>query len=666
MASNYTFRGVADMRAHDSAIKKSASEVYKYQKRVEDSRKEFDNFKTKVSGALGTVTAALGTAYAAIETFKSYMDASYSSQMKFQSTLDGCKSTINNFFTALQTGDFSVFENGLLNAIRLAKEYQRQMRLASLASTIGKTEAEGYEALRNNQEFILKSGDATYSEKQKALEEYERLSDEEIAVRQKTIDYLYKTIQTGLKSINVTSLTTAEEIRAAINEYLNPASQGFQQLDTFNFLRDEVNAAYKSYQQTVAAGGDGTLHYNQWLTLAKTLSDFTKSSNVDLAEMSRFREFYGKEENFNELSAILDELNDNLDKIGTIKKDIEGARDDAKKFNTPTTIKPDVVKPDKPVKVKAEFDEGSLADLESQLRQKQETLRTTNLPDSELVLLQAEINALDTKIEKKKVELGLTKQNTTELESEVATLNNLYSLQKALTTTTKKLEFAVVGTDEYYQLVEDIKLLTGKIHTINIQIENDTQTDIEKQQEKLNGVKTAAYETGNAISSIGSAFSSIGNAMDDTAGKVLDFIGNTVSAIGQLIPQIVALTAAEQGQAIASGTASAAKLPYPANLAAIASIVATITAVFASAIGTFKDGGIVGGATTLGDFNIARVNKGEMILNGTQQSRLFNLLNNGTTLGNNEINGGNVQFKISGKDLVGILNTQNKRTSKVI
>lgn len=662
MASNYTFRGVADMRAHDSAIKKSASEVYKYQKRVEDSRKEMETFKTKVGNAMSGVAAAFGTAYAAVETFKSYMDASYSSQMKFQSTLDGCKTTVNNFFTALQTGDFSVFENGLLNAIRLAKEYQRQMKLAGMASTIGKTQAEGFEAQRNNYESIIKSGDATYSEKQSALAEYERLSNEEIKVRQQTIDFLYKSISTGLKAINVSGLTTAEEIRNAINNYLNPSAGGFSQLDKFELLRSETAAAQRTYQQTVAAGGDGSLIYDKWMGLAVQLKEYI-DANPNIEEMSRFREFYGKEENFSELSAILDELNDNLDKIGTIKKDIDGAKEDAKKFNVPTNIEPKIINPDKPVKINVEFEEGSLADLENKLNQVNETIRKTNLDDKNLGILQGERNSLETQIEKLKERLGLFKQTTIELNEETNTLNGI---QRALANAKQQIQLELIGTEEYYRLAQQIKDLTSKEHKVIVKVETDTKTEEEKAQEALQEMKEKAELTSNAISSIGSAFSALGNAVGGTGGKILEVLGATGQAISQLIPQVVSLIAAKEGEAIASGTASAAKLPFPANLAAIGSIVGTITALFATYIGAFKDGGIIGGSTTLGDFNIARVNKGEMILNGTQQSRLFNLLNNGGTLSNNEFSGGNVQFKINGKDLVGILNTQNKRTSKVI
>ena len=52
---------------------------------------------------------------------------------------------------------------------------------------------------------------------------------------------------------------------------------------------------------------------------------------------------------------------------------------------------------------------------------------------------------------------------------------------------------------------------------------------------------------------------------------------------------------------------------------------------------------------------------GEMILNGTQQRNLFNLLDG---KGNVAGSSGEVVFKIAGKDLVGTLNNQMSKTNK--
>lgn len=120
----------------------------------------------------------------------------------------------------------------------------------------------------------------------------------------------------------------------------------------------------------------------------------------------------------------------------------------------------------------------------------------------------------------------------------------------------------------------------------------------------------------------------------------------------------------KQASAIASATASGAKLPFPANLAAIAAGIAAVVAAFAM-ISSFADGGIIGGNTTLGDMNIARVNKGEMILNGTQQKRLFSILDGAVSASPNNITNGNVKFEIKGSTLVGVLKNHNSKMNKV-
>lgn len=99
---------------------------------------------------------------------------------------------------------------------------------------------------------------------------------------------------------------------------------------------------------------------------------------------------------------------------------------------------------------------------------------------------------------------------------------------------------------------------------------------------------------------------------------------------------------AEGALAISSGIASAQSVPFPANIAAIATTVATITGLIVSTAssfmqakqllsgadaGAFEQGGIVGGTSYTGDKLNARVNSREMILTQSQQARLFDLAN---------------------------------------
>lgn len=120
-----------------------------------------------------------------------------------------------------------------------------------------------------------------------------------------------------------------------------------------------------------------------------------------------------------------------------------------------------------------------------------------------------------------------------------------------------------------------------------------------------------------------------------------------------------ATVTAKQAEATASGTAEAAKMPFPYNLLAIAGVVGLIAGIFAS-LPKFAGGGIVQGSSTMGDHNLARVNAGEMILNKQQQSTLFGMLN-GSNSGALGKNGGNVEFKIRGTELVGVLKNHSSR-----
>ena len=114
----------------------------------------------------------------------------------------------------------------------------------------------------------------------------------------------------------------------------------------------------------------------------------------------------------------------------------------------------------------------------------------------------------------------------------------------------------------------------------------------------------------------------------------------------------------KQAGAIASATASGASLPFPVNIAAIAAGIAAVVAAFSMVFSCFADGGIVGGTNTIGDMNLARVNKGEMILNGSQQARLFKMLNSSSVISSDGVTTSTVRIK--GSDLYLALKNYNK------
>ena len=168
---------------------------------------------------------------------------------------------------------------------------------------------------------------------------------------------------------------------------------------------------------------------------------------------------------------------------------------------------------------------------------------------------------------------------------------------------------------------------------IVIEEENIEEEDIAgKWAERTEKIQKMNEALGSTASIFGSLGSIAGQAGDDFLAATL----NSMGSIAQMIMDLQALCTAQ-------GVASASKLPFPANLAAIATVVATIASVFSS-LPKFADGGIVGGSSFFGDKLLARVNSGEMILNQGQQARLLSM-----TEGSNVRVSGDV--RLNGKDI---------------
>lgn len=121
--------------------------------------------------------------------------------------------------------------------------------------------------------------------------------------------------------------------------------------------------------------------------------------------------------------------------------------------------------------------------------------------------------------------------------------------------------------------------------------------------------------------------------------------------------------AANTAKGASAAGASAAKLPFPWNIVAIGGAIAAAIAAFA-VIPKFASGGIIAGGPTSGDKILARVNAGEMILNGRQQSNLFEAINSGK-LNSTQNQSVSIGFdKVRGSDIYLSLKNYMKSTNK--
>lgn len=144
---------------------------------------------------------------------------------------------------------------------------------------------------------------------------------------------------------------------------------------------------------------------------------------------------------------------------------------------------------------------------------------------------------------------------------------------------------------------------------------------------------------------------SLGGLMSQSSDNMGAWALSSAANIAQMIVQLQAL-------ATAQGVASAFSAPWPASLAAVATVLTTIASIFSS-LPQFAEGGIIGGSSYFGDRLLARVNSGEMILNQKQQKRLYDLT---TSDGGATVSLG--VSRIQGSDLYLALSNYMKKTGK--
>lgn len=408
------------------------------------------------------------------------------------------------------------------------------------------------------------------------------------------------------------------------------------------------------------------------------------------------------------LDKQIDGLNSEINKLAnSIAKDTEKwTPSSSSNGGGKTTHKTTTTKNDTPQPVS-----GSLGDMEKQLQKLQSDLKNGFIPKAAEQQTIDSITQLKEKIEKEKIRLGFEAPKETDAEKAAEkykeNLKKLQEKQGDIKTTPSQSSYDnAIGQNDYNaktadgiknqmdfndQLIkqledlkkayedlgmtgetsyQDINEQIGKVQEQQANLGNsakgmkDQSDKFDKQKESLQGLADVSSSVGSGFSSLANVFSQTG---DSATAAAMNVIGTTAQATAEIIPNIIKLIGAKQGEAMANGTASASALPFPANIAAIASIIATVVSTFAnimSAVGAFADGGIVGGGNLHGDKVLARLNGGEMVLNRTQQAKLFRTIEQGNIGNQSASSVSQVNWKIKGSDLYGALTNYKSIKSK--
>lgn len=603
---------IAKLRLEDrewnNTINKAKSSVKSFETTSKKSFSGASSASDLLGKGFGKISGYVAGAVTAVEVFNKAINSNSVLQDKYNSLLQAGATVTDQFFSALYSGDWTVFNQGIERAIKQAKEYADTYREVQRMLQVTGIQYEQTDSRKTQLEAIIEDDSKPLEERKKAQAELDRIllmgvADirEAAQITEKELGRMFNDLIGETKYINT------DNAQSLILDIRNKYSDLRREMDNYREIRDTKNQVVNS--NAFKYTGDEWYKINQDAS-KKYYQNYTADQRAYYDELLRLQDRMN-DETFSSFQDLFDRINDLNDKAGTWEKDRTGARDeisDAISGSTNSTSSS---------KNNAEkiFDEGSIAYLQQNINKlKKEFEEAGN--DGLRSGLNAAIEEAQTKLEMLK--LRASKQ---ELISDKTFSNK----------------------NNYRNPTADLSSgYIPKIEPIN-----------EEATDSLNG-----YQAG--LEGIASILTNVNQLTSEGAASWINYGSNVLSTISNLLLKLPELNSLLASKVVLEGAASAASTPVVGWITAIGAIASLIAAV--SSIPKFATGGIVGGSSLIGDNILVGVNSGEMILNKRQQANLFNLLDAKYTP--NTAANQNVKFTISGRDLVATLNNYNDKAKR--
>lgn len=587
-------------------------------------------------GKLGGVLTGAGGVVAAFGAFKSIMESTHTSSKAFKSTIAGFEGVFTSLQRSIASMDFSTLHGGFDELFRRHKEYKEALMDEGLKGV-------AYNYLFGETESKFKEFEVEFKDK--------KTSDERREEIKKELDVEIKMAEMRLKSY-----------RNTIYETLN---KGIKSLD----------GKIKGFDGEIKGLGDEMVSELIHDALDISLNDDAKKIDKELYEGLKER-YRVLEKALGKAELSLSQVNDQL-----VKAPKNGLLLSSQAFWQSEVDK-----------AKADMD-AFINDIQNQkiffrnaiytlgeeelgaMLSKANEIQSLEKQYSELKKLYGEMTA-PTKTVTASTKTGggggneqLTKSSMKWYEEEISKLSKA---RDNMLIDTPEFELATTKLQLYTKALQELQSTIASMDknliltplqmsggydpkaTLDTAMKNwrDTYKPTSSITDTFEDMNIAITSSISLLDSLSSAFSAMGTDSSRAIGGVI----GVFSDLGQGIMDFIAI---QQAASAAKGVSSAAGLPFPYNLAAIATVISTVVSVFANiksmTAGKFAEGGIVGGQSYSGDKLFAMVNSGEMILNKRQQANLSNMLGSG----------GRVEFHISGDSLVGVLTNKTNKNKLI-
>ena len=249
MANKYTTKLTADTSQHDAALKKSASEVYKYNKRVDEAQVMVGKFAKKIP----QIAVALGVAKTAMDVFKRTVAETQSVSDGWGSTVSQINATLDTFSYRLQGIGFGGFIQGLKESARAAKEaYEALDNLQTMTIFMDKSTAD-YNYNKAIQERIIRDKKSTKAQVEAAEAELKRLRENYQREQNALANQAIATYNADLRA-EFGKVGLDEAVFEKYKHYLNDLESYNRAIARFNQLQAELQRHSDAGNVQVARG----------------------------------------------------------------------------------------------------------------------------------------------------------------------------------------------------------------------------------------------------------------------------------------------------------------------------------------------------------------------------------------------------------------------------
>ena len=659
---------------------------------LEKSKKGVNNFQGGISNMAKTAGAGIvkfagtiGVAMGAYEGLMKVINSSQTTGDAYVKMMDQAKASVDSFFSSIALGNFDGFLSNLQNVIDKAGDLSVALDNLGTKTLFNKAEVDDL-----NTKYQLELNKA----KARNISDEER--NKHLA---KAKEYLIQmaTLQQSLATANTDTSYTALQAEIAKMGFNKNVSR-----EMWDYLIKDSKRS--DIEKTSTAHKDRLFEYNKRIESSKVRDPYTEQvidsdeTKKIRAELKRYKEsrfgLYGElnrlfiEAADDEESAIAQALKmratANSLKVAVSNKELEVANADAKingsynKRNGGGSGSDTKIEPEKD---SIAWYDAEISKLNKKLiattdGQAKTTIKTT-INEFEAKKIKLQVETSGNSIEAINIQLA-------DLNKKLISVTDMQARSTIQTTINefeqKKINLKFVVDQEAFKIknggMKDGALSVpiaptyDKVPTHGKGGKNfklpKFESPIKKKDIDINEEYT------KSLYAVGSIMSSLSGITNESTAAYLQWGAGVVSSIAQAIPAIRDLITAKQTEAVINGVTSATETPVVGWLLAGAAVASVIAAM--ASIPKFATGGIVPGTSFTGDKVPALLNSGEMILNGSQQSNLFQMLNSGLygslsqKIAPSAENGNqpaNVTFRIHGRDLEGVLSNHYNQKSKV-